>query len=132
MNGHANAGAVTLLTRSGGMYTSPKTPLRAVTFTQDSAGVPGVTEANDYFGSAISFAFRPAVPVGEGPDSYLLAVGVPDEDIGSVKDAGTIAMFDIDAVTLRPSLALGAMQGERRRAGRERGRRSLRRQRGRR
>jgi hypothetical protein len=111
VNGHANAGAVTLLTRSGSMFGAPNTPLRTVTFTQDSAGVPGVTETNDYFGSAISFAFRRANPVGEGPDSYLLAVGVPDEDIGSVNDAGTFDLFDIDAPTLRPYLTVGAMQG---------------------
>ena len=51
-------------------------------WSQVSSGVVDVTETNDHFGAALS-----AIDLGNGAQADL-AVGVPDEDVGSVVDAG--------------------------------------------
>jgi hypothetical protein len=55
------------------------------TITQDSSLVPGAAEAGDHFG---------AVLAGGGVNGVV--VGVPDEDIGSRKDAGTVQRLRTD------------------------------------
>ncbi len=66
---------------------------QAVEWTQDSPGVPGVAEAGDHYGAAVSRAG--------------IAVGVPGEDIGALKDAGSVQTFGTDPTTgaLIPSAA---------------------------
>ncbi len=60
---------------------------RTAKITQDTAGVPGVGEDGDEFGAAIS--------AGDvNGDGYAdVAVGVPGEDIESVKDAGSTVLL---------------------------------------
>jgi hypothetical protein len=50
-------------------------------WTQDSTGVPGAAEAGDHFGAAVYNTFD------------IQLVGVPGEDVGSVKDAGMVQFF---------------------------------------
>ncbi|MGW6487014.1 FG-GAP and VCBS repeat-containing protein [Streptomyces sp. NPDC055056] len=70
-------------------YGSPAGPsqTRTKTITQDTAGVPGVSEKSDQFGGRLS-----AGDVnGDGyPD---LAVGVPGEAIGTKKKAGAVVLL---------------------------------------
>lgn len=52
--------------------------------TQDSAGVPGSAEAGDRFGSAVAELLSTE-------DHPALFIGSPGEDVGAVKDAGSVA-----------------------------------------
>lgn len=52
-------------------------------FSQDTTGVSGTAETNDHFGSSFS-AYGPA----------NLVVGVPGEDVGTIKDAGLVESLD--------------------------------------
>ncbi|MCW8377027.1 FG-GAP-like repeat-containing protein [Streptomyces justiciae] len=76
-------GAVTV-TYGADTGLSSRTPVK---FTQDSAGVPGTAEKNDFFGWSLS-----AGDVnGDGyPD---IAVGAEQETIGSAKSAGTVTIL---------------------------------------
>jgi hypothetical protein len=60
---------------------------RTTKITQDTAGVPGAGEKGDQFGSAIS--------AGDvNGDGYAdVAVGVPNEDIGTTADAGSVVIL---------------------------------------
>ncbi|WP_369214300.1 FG-GAP-like repeat-containing protein [Streptomyces flavofungini] len=60
---------------------------RSTKITADTAGVPGVGEEGDEFGSAIS-----AGDVN-GDGFADVAVGVPGEDIGSTADAGSVVLL---------------------------------------
>ena len=73
----ADAGSVTFLrtARSGAALPSE-------TWTQDSVGVPGEAEAGDRFGAAV------------GSRGAWAAVGVPGENVGEVRDAGTVQVFE--------------------------------------
>jgi hypothetical protein len=63
------------------LFENDATGLRAGPgLTQSTAGVPGAAETGDRFGH--SLAFR--------PDDGTLAVGVPYEDVGRVRDAGLV------------------------------------------
>ena len=59
---------------------------------QDSPGLNGAVEAGDRFGASLSSAR----PMTDGP---LLAVGVPDEDIGTVPDAGMVHVLMTNTLT---------------------------------
>jgi hypothetical protein len=76
-------GAVTVTYGAAGGL-STRTPVK---FTQDSAGVPDTAEKNDFFGWSLS-----AGDVnGDGfPD---IAVGAPQETIGSARHAGTVTIL---------------------------------------
>jgi hypothetical protein len=50
--------------------------------TQDSNGVPGTAEAGDQFGASV------------GPQRGGFAVGAPGEDVGTVKDAGSVTLLN--------------------------------------
>ncbi|WP_286253914.1 FG-GAP-like repeat-containing protein [Streptomyces graminofaciens] len=70
---------------------------RTATITQDTKGVPGVGEAgwrggddSDY-GDQFGYSLAAGDVTGDGyPD---IAVGVPGEDIGSVRDAGSVVLL---------------------------------------
>lgn len=65
-------------------------------FTQASAGVYGEAEADDGFGASFAVGDFDA----DGYDD--LAVGAPGEDLGRVRDAGAITVFEGSARGLRP------------------------------
>lgn len=58
--------------------------------TQDSAGVVGVPETGDAFGSSIAFAAPSVSAFRRGP----IAVGTPGEDVGTVPDAGSVTVLE--------------------------------------
>ena len=59
---------------------------------QNSTGVPGSAEAGDRFGAAVSIA-QLLSSGGAASTTVDLVVGVPNEDIGSVADAGAISVI---------------------------------------
>ena len=74
VDGQAQAGIVVNLTSSTG--SGPVDGAQVLS--QDTPGVPGISEAGDHFGASLSNG----------------VVGVPDEDIGSIANAGMIQVFD--------------------------------------
>lgn len=56
-------------------------------FTQNSKGVPGVAETGDRFGTALSDGLFTCY---ENPS---VAIGAPGEDLGSIKDAGSVTLI---------------------------------------
>lgn len=84
------AGGVTVFshTLSGGL----PTPL--VGLDQDSTGITGVAEKGDGFGTSVSMTgYRPSNQTYNS--DVLLAVGTPNEDIGTVQDAGGVAVIRV-------------------------------------
>ncbi|MDX2822827.1 FG-GAP-like repeat-containing protein [Streptomyces ipomoeae] len=68
---------------------------RTTKITQDTKGVPGVSEAenpsSDLNGDQFGYSVAAGDVTGDGyPD---IAVGVPGEDIGSIKDAGSVVLL---------------------------------------
>ncbi|MFF1448565.1 FG-GAP-like repeat-containing protein [Streptomyces sp. NPDC058274] len=84
-----DAGAVRVVY---GSSSGPST--RTAKITQDTAGVPGVDEAGDNtvgYGDQFGYSLAAGDVTGDGyPD---IAVGVPGEDIGSVRDAGSVVLL---------------------------------------
>lgn len=64
------------------------TPVASM-LTQNSAGVPGVNESGDRFGGSLVFPFAP-----QRSDQPLL-VGVADEDLGTIADAGSVDLLTV-------------------------------------
>jgi len=62
---------------------------RGTAWTQASRGVAGSPEKGDHFGAAVSVSYG-------GRPRWVL-VGVPDEDIGTKKDAGSAQSFTLEA-----------------------------------
>ena len=58
---------------------------------QSSLGVPGVPEAGDHFGTVLSTQDNPT-------QETALLVGVPDEDLGSTVDAGSVVAIALPPV----------------------------------
>ena len=56
--------------------------------TQNSPGIPGTAEAGDRFGAALSINYS-----GRLGGIVDVAVGVPNEDIGSLADAGSVIVL---------------------------------------
>ena len=54
---------------------------------QDSAGVPGINEVDDHFGAAL------AAGDFNGDGYHDLAIGAPNEDIGSIRNAGLVTIL---------------------------------------
>jgi hypothetical protein len=69
-------------------------PLRAVH--QGSAGVPGTNETGDHFGGALAIA-RGLTAAG----SWDVVIGTPDENVGSIVDAGAVAVANVTAASYR-------------------------------
>ena len=78
-----DAGAVNVLYGSAGGVTSAGNGL----WSQNSAGIADTSETGDHFGAALA-----ASDLGNGAQADL-AVGVPDEDVGSVVDAGAVQVL---------------------------------------
>jgi hypothetical protein len=79
VDGQAQAGIVVNLTSSNLSGVADG----AQVLSQDTPGVPGASEAGDHFGASLSHG----------------VVGVPGEDIGTIKDAGAIQVFTAGAGT---------------------------------
>ncbi|MCH5674928.1 FG-GAP and VCBS repeat-containing protein [Streptomyces gilvus] len=61
---------------------------------QDSSGIPGVAESGDGFGTSISMTgYRPSDQTYNS--DVLLAIGMPGEDVGTLADAGGVAVVRI-------------------------------------
>ncbi len=78
----------------------------AVSFTQDSAGVPGRAEVGDRFGTTLAAGDFD----GDGNDD--LAVGAPEEALGAVGGAGAIHLFDGSDASLTVTGSRAIWQGE--------------------
>ena len=74
----ADAGSVTVLKRSDGR------DLPATVLTQETPGVAGRAETGDAFGTAVAYR-----------DDRTLAVGIPGEDLGTVRDAGSLQVVRV-------------------------------------
>lgn len=88
----ADAGAVTIVQD---IYDLPEA---GIGLDQNSPGVPGAVEAGDQFGRSVD-----TVRVGS---TSRLAVGIPNEDIGSDANAGSVQLATSNGVTLTPTVAL--------------------------
>jgi hypothetical protein len=75
----AGAGSVTFISNGPPATTSA--------WTQDSKGVPGTAEAGDHFGASLGS------PGGGRDTADVVVAGIPGEDVGSVKDAGSVQLF---------------------------------------
>jgi hypothetical protein len=78
------AGAVTIL---HGSSSSILTTSGAQGFSQDSSGIPGTAESGDLFSQSL------AVGDLNGDGHADLAIGDPDERVGSLGDAGTVTVL---------------------------------------
>lgn len=81
-----NGGAVNVVYGSGGLFGGLSTS-GAQHFDQDTDGIAGGSEDNDQFGYALAAGDFD----GDGYDD--LAIGIPGEDIGSISNAGAIAVL---------------------------------------
>jgi len=91
INGHAKAGSVTAVASYG--------PSRL--YTQNSPGVPGTAETGDRFGASLASSKIPPIT-----DPDMVAIGAPGEDVGSVKDAGSVTVLKRAGVTFLPTISL--------------------------
>jgi hypothetical protein len=106
VGGAVDAGTVTDM-----QYDNGGARQRAVTISQNSPGISGGAEAGDRFGAAVSVDAADYLPASKVPgataEDALIAVGVPGEDLGSLRDAGTAHLVRITpagAVTQLASL----------------------------
>ncbi len=83
----ADAGSVTFVFDDSrtGAFTA------AATFSQNTPGIPGSSEADDHFGASI------------GTFGTRYDVGVPDEALGNVKQVGTVDIFGVRQGSATPS-----------------------------
>ncbi|MFF3687507.1 FG-GAP repeat protein [Streptomyces sp. NPDC002187] len=83
VSGKSGAGAVVVLYGTASRVSAQK----RVVITQDSAGVPGAAETDDFFGAATAFADL-------NMDGYAdLVVGTPFEDNGTTANTGTVTVL---------------------------------------
>ncbi|WP_405687815.1 FG-GAP repeat protein [Streptomyces sp. NBC_00057] len=75
-----------MITYVPGSTTGPRGD-RAKVFNQDSAGVPGAAEVHDGFGASLSIGDMNGDGYGD------IAVGVPYEDLGTTKNAGSVLVL---------------------------------------
>ncbi|HSU34616.1 MAG TPA: hypothetical protein VLJ88_03050 [Propionibacteriaceae bacterium] len=90
----ADAGSVIILQD---LYDPVET---GIAIDQNSAGVPGVVEAGDRFGRSLD-----SIKVISNSTSWL-AIGVPGEDVGSRRNAGSVQLFRSNQITLSPRAGL--------------------------
>ena len=101
--------SATDLTPAGGVWVVPGSASglrldRTVHVDQDTPGVPGTSESGDAFGWALAAGDL----TGDGRDE--LAVGNATEDVGTVRDAGTVTVLRGSATGLTTSGALALDQ----------------------
>jgi hypothetical protein len=65
----------------------------SVDYTQDTPGIPGTAEAGDRFGAAISEG------IFQCNENVSAAIGAPGEDIGRIKDAGSVTQIILPALS---------------------------------
>jgi hypothetical protein len=87
VNGKRGAGSVTVV----GAVGSPRL------ITQNTSGVPGTAETGDQFGASMAS--------GSGAFDQW-AIGAPGEDVGSVKDAGSVTVLKRTEKTVYPATLL--------------------------
>ena len=83
--------------RSAGSVTVIDAPGTPRLITQNTPGVPGTAEADDHFGASMAN--------GTGKFQQL-AIGAPGEDVGSVKDAGSVTVLKRTDKTVYPATLL--------------------------
>ena len=83
-----DAGLVHRLVAGRSSFTS------VLALTQDSPGVPGAVEAGDRFGASVLSAAWDGGQ--ECTDPLQAALGAPGEDVGTVRDAGSVTLFHSD------------------------------------
>ena len=81
--GVSRTGGVTILYGSSSGLTASGSQI----WTQSSAGVPGVSETGDEFGSALLISRM------GGPAGWGLTIGIPYEDVGTKADAGAATVL---------------------------------------
>ncbi|MGX1886286.1 FG-GAP-like repeat-containing protein [Streptomyces sp. NPDC055287] len=101
MPGTSLGGNVTL---TYGTSSGRDTSRPPVTITQDTAGIPGASEAEDFFGSAV------ALDDIDGDNRADLAVGAPAESIGSAEGTGSVTVIPGSAGGLATASAYGYNQ----------------------
>ena len=75
--------------------------------TQDSRGIPGVTEPGDRFGASVALFSCPQ-------SKYRgFAIGSPNEDVGDVVDAGTVTISGLRLSQNSPGVASVPEEGDR-------------------
>jgi hypothetical protein len=87
----------------------PRSVLESGAYTQNSPGVPGVAEAGDRFGAAVSDG------IFQCNEQVTAAVGAPGEDIGQISNAGSVTLI---LQTLRSGLKLSQCPAQMFRQGR--------------
>jgi hypothetical protein len=87
VDGKRGAGSVTVVDAIG----SPRL------ITQNTSAVPGTAEAGDHFGASMASGSR---------DFQQVAIGAPGEDVGSVKDAGSVTVLKRTDETIYPGVGL--------------------------
>ena len=91
INGHPSAGSVTVVARYA----------NARVYTQNTAGIPGTAETGDRFGASLAQSELPPLP-----DPRMVAIGAPGEDVGSVKDAGSVTVLKRSGTRFLPAISL--------------------------
>jgi hypothetical protein len=97
VDGQAQAGAVyyiNALAFGGSRRVTQNTTLRSPE--QGEIAYAGVAEAGDHFGASLAFG-------------QVAAIGVPDEDIGTVRDAGMVQLARINAIYGETLAAFGSI-----------------------
>jgi hypothetical protein len=88
VRGRRGAGSLTVV----GAVGSPRL------ITQNTRGVPGIAETGDHFGASMA---------ARGDEDFRqLAIGSPGEDVGSVKDAGSVTVLKRTDKTAYPPIVL--------------------------
>jgi hypothetical protein len=96
VNGHAQAGAVYYINEIafGGM--SRRVTQNTTPVDPEEIAYAGVAEAGDHFGASLAFG-------------QVAAIGVPGEDIGTIKDAGMVQLARIFAADGKALAAFGSI-----------------------
>lgn len=85
-----------VITRVRDLYGDEYT--NGTSISQNSSGVPGSVEARDAFGKVLA--------ASRSGSTNFLAVGSPQEDVGSRVDAGQVQLFTLKGSTLTPKQAI--------------------------